>query len=124
MGQLRQVLIAMAEMHQYDTDPDMLADLQLQVADSYTKTPKLRLVWLEKLAELHIESQNWSEAGMCVCHCAALITEYLKSKKNTMVKLGRVSLLCFYGSHIFVASCANQIIVDMCLTLNNFTFLF
>jgi len=52
MDQLRQVLIAMAEMHQYDNDPDMLADLQLQVANSYKKTPKLRLVWLEKLAQL------------------------------------------------------------------------
>jgi len=88
MDQLRQVLIAMAEMHQYDNDPDMLADLQLQVANSYKKTPKLRLVWLEKLAQLHDDHGNASEAAMCVCQCAALITEYLKSKNNPMVMSG------------------------------------
>jgi hypothetical protein len=42
---------------------------------SYSKTPVLRLAWLEKLAQLHLDHENWSEAGMAVCHIGALIAE-------------------------------------------------
>ena len=90
MERLRRVRLDTAEMEHYGNDHEMLADLQARVADSYSKTPVLRLVWLERLAQLHVKNANWSEAGMCVCYCGALIAEHLRAvdAENAVIPLG------------------------------------
>lgn len=90
MERLKRVRLDTAEMEHYGNDHEMLADLQARVADSYSKTPVLRLVWLERLAELHVKNRNWSEAGMCVCYCGALIAEHLRAVDgmNAVIPLG------------------------------------
>ena len=44
---------------------------------SYQNSPDLRLTWLQNMAKDHLKYQNYTEAGMCFIHSAALVSEYL-----------------------------------------------
>ena len=48
-----------------------------RIAKGYQNSPDLRLTWLSNMAQKHMERNNYSEAGMCLIHSAALVSEYL-----------------------------------------------
>ncbi|XP_039612130.1 dedicator of cytokinesis protein 10 isoform X5 [Polypterus senegalus] len=77
---IRTVLMATSQMKEHEKDPEMLADLQYSLANSYASTPELRRTWLESMAKVHVRNGDLSEAAMCYIHIAALIAEYLKRK--------------------------------------------
>ncbi|GFO49935.1 dedicator of cytokinesis protein 9 [Plakobranchus ocellatus] len=72
--------MATAQMKENENDPELLVDLQYSLAQSYASTPELRKTWLDAMAKLHIRRGDFSEAGHCYLHIAALIAEYLKRK--------------------------------------------
>ena len=60
-------------------DKHTLGDLYYQIAEGYTHTPDLRLVWLENLAFLQQKHENFVESGIIFTHSADLIMDYLVS---------------------------------------------
>ncbi|VBB26410.1 unnamed protein product [Acanthocheilonema viteae] len=50
-----------------------LADLHVQLADSYRGSAALRSAWFETLAEMHIRERWFSEAAVCEAHVIAII---------------------------------------------------
>ena len=73
-------------------DPQMIADLFYQIADSYKNTPDLRLHWLDKLALLQEAQGNFVESGIVYTHSSALIVDYLISSGKIHPKLVDVSI--------------------------------
>ncbi|XP_028405691.1 dedicator of cytokinesis protein 9-like isoform X2 [Dendronephthya gigantea] len=74
------VLQATSRMKEYGDNVEMLVDLQYSLAKSYSSTPELRKTWLENMAAIHEQHNNYSEAAHCHIHAAALVAEYLKRK--------------------------------------------
>lgn len=58
---VRTVLMATASMKDLNHDPEMLADLQHSLANSYASTPELRLTWLQTMARSHDDNGDNSE---------------------------------------------------------------
>lgn len=87
MARVRTVLVNTVQLKKYSNDPEMLVDLQYDVADSYNNSPQLRLTWLESMASIHTREGHWSEAAMCVIHCAGIIAEQLKHRKGSIVEM-------------------------------------
>ncbi|XP_059484145.1 dedicator of cytokinesis protein 9 isoform X2 [Neocloeon triangulifer] len=77
---MRNVLMATAQMREHNHEPEVLNELQLNLADSYSCTPELRMTWLQALAGNHSKANSYSEAALCHLHMAALQAEYLKQK--------------------------------------------
>ncbi|CAL1287948.1 unnamed protein product [Larinioides sclopetarius] len=77
---IRTVLMATMQMKEHENDPEMLVDLQHQLANSYASTPALRKTWLESMARNHLKNGDYSEAAHCYIHIAAMEAEYLKQK--------------------------------------------
>jgi dedicator of cytokinesis protein 9/10/11 len=77
---MRNVLMATAQMREHNHEPEVLNELQLNLADSYSCTPELRVTWLQALAEHHAKAGAYSEAASCHLHMAALHAEYLRQK--------------------------------------------
>lgn len=68
------------KMNNCRDDPELLHDMYYTLAKSYGGAPDLRLTVLETLANLHVKSTNFAEAGFCTLNCAALVSEYLRFK--------------------------------------------
>ncbi len=79
---LAAILAATAHMPAAHDDPEMLLDLMYQVAACYQACPAVRLVWLQHMAQRHVERQHLAEAAQCLVHAAALVAEYLAVSKN------------------------------------------
>lgn len=47
------------------------------LVQGYQTSPDLRLTWLENMATKHKSQGHPAEAGMCLVHSAALVSEYL-----------------------------------------------
>lgn len=47
------------------------------MVQGYQTSPDLRLTWLENMATKHKSQGHPAEAGMCLVHSAALVSEYL-----------------------------------------------
>ncbi|GFY79358.1 dedicator of cytokinesis protein 9 [Trichonephila inaurata madagascariensis] len=77
---IRTVLMATMQMKEHENDPEMLVDLQHQLATSYASTPALRKTWLESMARNHLKNGDNSEAAHCYIHIAAMEAEYLRQK--------------------------------------------
>ncbi|VDN01206.1 unnamed protein product [Thelazia callipaeda] len=71
--QLRGVLSATSALSKAVDDPIRLADLHVQLADSYRGSAALRSAWFETLAEAHIRERWFSEAAVCEAHIIAII---------------------------------------------------
>ncbi|CAG9531380.1 unnamed protein product [Cercopithifilaria johnstoni] len=71
--QLRGVLSATGALAKAVDDPIRLADLHVQLADSYRGSAALRSAWFETLAETHIRERWFSEAAVCEAHVIAII---------------------------------------------------
>ena len=104
MKRLRTVLSSSAQMKEYHNDPEKLADLYYDLAQSYASSPELRKTWLNNLLELHASRGNYSEAAMCCLHMAGLIAEYLKLKGRPH-NTAHPCLVYFCYSH-FTVLCA------------------
>ena len=63
-------------------DNEMLIDLMYRIANCYMNTPNLRLIWLQNMAQKHLQIGNLVEAGHCLIHAGALIAEYLSILEN------------------------------------------
>ncbi|KAJ4456299.1 putative dedicator of cytokinesis protein 7 [Paratrimastix pyriformis] len=63
-------------------DTDLTADLQWRLAEGYTHTPELRVLWLDRLVELHQDKNNWDEAAVALIFKAAVIAEHLESLRS------------------------------------------
>lgn len=61
---IRTVLMATSQMKEHEKDPEMLADLQYSLANSYASTPELRRTWLESMAKIHVRNGDLSEVKM------------------------------------------------------------
>lgn len=70
--------MATTAMREHENDPEMLLDLQLRLANSYSATPALRRTWLEAMSRQHERNGNLTEAAYCLIHVAALEAEFLK----------------------------------------------
>ena len=88
INRLIQVLRDTAEMQHNGEDVEMQVDLMCRIADTYSNTPHLRVIWLEKVADIHIKEGNWAEAAMSVSHCAAVIAEHLKEDFPNPLNIG------------------------------------
>lgn len=66
---IRTVLMATMQMKEHENDPEMLVDLQYQLATSYASTPALRKTWLESMARNHLKNGDYSEVIILNCIC-------------------------------------------------------
>lgn len=79
---LNTILSDTVKMREYSDDHDMILDLMHRIANCYQNSPDMRLIWLQNMAQKHLERQNLVEAGQCLVHAAALIAEYLSMIEN------------------------------------------
>uniref|UniRef100_A0A158Q9N1 C2 DOCK-type domain-containing protein n=1 Tax=Enterobius vermicularis TaxID=51028 RepID=A0A158Q9N1_ENTVE len=59
-----------------------VADLHIQLADSYRGSSALRSAWFDTLAETHMRDRWFSEAAVCECHVLAIIAKELALSEN------------------------------------------
>nr|CDJ91787.1 Pleckstrin homology and Dedicator of cytokinesis domain containing protein [Haemonchus contortus] len=79
--QLRGVMSATVALKDAANDPIRLADLHIQLADSYRGSAALRSAWFDALADLHT-AENWhAEAAVCHAHSLAIIAKELAAKE-------------------------------------------
>uniref|UniRef100_A0A7E4UVM3 C2 domain-containing protein n=1 Tax=Panagrellus redivivus TaxID=6233 RepID=A0A7E4UVM3_PANRE len=77
IAQMRGVLSATGALTDAAEDPFRLADLHIQLADSYRGSASLRVTWFDSLAEKH-NAENWfSEAAVCLAHSVAIMAKEL-----------------------------------------------
>lgn len=74
---LHMILSDTVKMKEFEEDREMFIDLQYRIAKGYQNSPDLRLTWLQNMAKDHTKYHNYTEAGMCLVHSAALVAEYL-----------------------------------------------
>jgi dedicator of cytokinesis protein 6/7/8 len=79
---LNTILSDTVKMRDYTDDPIMLIDLMYRIANCYQNSPDMRLIWLQNMAQKHLQCQNLVEAGECLVHAAALVAEYLAMIEN------------------------------------------
>ena len=64
-------------MREFSDDPEMTLDLMHRIENCYQSNPDMRLIWLQNMAQKHLQRQNLAEAGQCLVHAAALVAEHL-----------------------------------------------
>lgn len=79
---LNTILSDTVKMREFNDDPEMLIDLMHRIANCYQNSPDMRLIWLQNMAQKHLQHQNLVEAGQCLIHAAALVAEYLSMIEN------------------------------------------
>jgi hypothetical protein len=79
---LNTILSDTVKMREFNDDPEMLIDLMHRIANCYQNSPDMRLIWLQNMAQKHLQHQNLVEAGQCLVHAAALVAEYLSMIEN------------------------------------------
>ncbi|EGT32352.1 hypothetical protein CAEBREN_20017 [Caenorhabditis brenneri] len=85
LRQLRGVMPATVALKDAANDPIRLADLHLQLADSYRGSAALRSPWFDTLAELYEQDRWFAEASVCHAHSVAIIARELEEKKELEV---------------------------------------
>ncbi|CAJ0943627.1 unnamed protein product, partial [Mesorhabditis belari] len=78
--QLRGVLEATSALIPAKNDPVKLADLHIQLADSYRGSAAYRSLWFDALAEVHSTGDWHSEAAVAYAHSVAIIAKELATK--------------------------------------------
>jgi hypothetical protein len=79
---LNTILSDTVKMREFNDDPEMLVDLMHRIANCYQNSPDMRLIWLQNMAQKHLQQHNLVEAGQCLVHAAALVAEYLAMIEN------------------------------------------
>lgn len=85
LRQLRGVMSATVALKDAANDPIRLADLHLQLADSYRGSAALRSAWFDTLAELYEQDRWFAEASVCHAHSVAIIARELEEKRELEV---------------------------------------
>ncbi|CAI2294693.1 unnamed protein product [Caenorhabditis sp. 36 PRJEB53466] len=85
LRQLRGVMSATVALKDAANDPIRLADLHLQLADSYRGSAALRSAWFDTLAELYEQDRWFAEASVCHAHSVAIIAKELEERKEIEV---------------------------------------
>ncbi|CAP25082.2 Protein CBG04359 [Caenorhabditis briggsae] len=85
LRQLRGVMTATVALKDAANDPIRLADLHLQLADSYRGSAALRSAWFDTLAELYEQDRWFAEAAVCHAHSVAIIARELEERKDLEV---------------------------------------
>lgn len=80
--------MATARMKDLNHDPEMLADLQHSLANSYASTPELRLTWLQTMARNHDDNGDFSEVYLNPFLQNHYLNSFFNSKKQTHCVLG------------------------------------
>ncbi|KAL7670821.1 hypothetical protein ACOME3_005740 [Neoechinorhynchus agilis] len=81
------------KMRDHIGEPELIADLMHRVANCYQTSPDLRLTWLQNMAQNHLQRSRYMEAGQCILHAAALVSEYLTtSYQRDYMPIGCVAL--------------------------------
>ncbi|CAI4230988.1 unnamed protein product [Auanema sp. JU1783] len=75
--QLRGVMTATVALKDASNDQIRLADLHIQLADSYRGSAALRSAWFDTLAEAHTADRWFSEAAVCHAHSVAIMAKEL-----------------------------------------------
>lgn len=60
---LNTILSDTVKMREFNDDPEMLVDLMHRIANCYQNSPDMRLIWLQNMAQKHLQHQNLVEAG-------------------------------------------------------------
>uniref|UniRef100_A0A1I7X3Q7 DOCKER domain-containing protein n=1 Tax=Heterorhabditis bacteriophora TaxID=37862 RepID=A0A1I7X3Q7_HETBA len=85
-------------------DPIRLADLHIQLADSYRGSAALRSAWFDTLAEAYAADRWYAEAAVCHAHSVAIIAKELKDREVKMSgkrHLGTYFRVRFFGKTHF-----------------------
>ncbi|CAB3407627.1 unnamed protein product [Caenorhabditis bovis] len=85
LRQLRGVMSATVALKDAANDPIRLADLHLQLADSYRGSAALRSAWFDTLAEIYEQDRWFAEASVCHAHSVAIIARELEENKEIEV---------------------------------------
>ncbi|KAK6112243.1 Dock and Zizimin C-2 domain family protein [Brugia pahangi] len=120
--QLRGVLSATDALAKAVDDPIRLADLHVQLADSYRGSAALRSAWFETLAETHIRERWFSEAAVCEAHVIAIIGRELAI--NGCAKIDWDLLACINDTIVkeeIVNDTDSEIIQQAGFSLDTFT---
>eukprot|EP01125_Pyxidicula_operculata_P019809 TRINITY_DN720_c2_g1_i1.p1 TRINITY_DN720_c2_g1~~TRINITY_DN720_c2_g1_i1.p1 ORF type:complete len:944 (+),score=239.58 TRINITY_DN720_c2_g1_i1:2637-5468(+) len=62
------------------TDPEQRSELLVCLANENLHSIEVRLKWLSKLAQLHVQYENWEEVGQCKVIISAIVAAYLSQK--------------------------------------------
>lgn len=71
--------MATMQMKEHENDPEMLVDLQYQLATSYASTPALRKTWLESMARNHLKNGDYSEVIILLSFHSSFPVQYFYS---------------------------------------------
>ncbi|CAI5439846.1 unnamed protein product [Caenorhabditis angaria] len=85
LRQLRGVMSATVALKDAANDPIRLAELHIQLADSYRGSAALRSAWFDTLAELYEQDRWFAEASVCHAHSVAIIARELEENKEIEV---------------------------------------
>ncbi|CAD6184343.1 unnamed protein product [Caenorhabditis auriculariae] len=85
LRQLRGVMSATVALKDAARDAIRLADLHLQLADSYRGSAALRSAWFDTLAEIYERDRWFAEAAVCYTHSVAIIAKELEEKGDLEV---------------------------------------
>jgi hypothetical protein len=99
ISKLRGVLSATGALSEAADDPIRLAELHIQLADSYRGSARLRCTWFDTLAETHINEGWIAEASVCMAHSIVIIAKELSQKQLITVDW---SLLDFINERIIL----------------------
>jgi hypothetical protein len=80
MERLFSVLKYSAKLARFRYDPEMTADLYIQLSLNYVDSPVLRVTWLRNLSAYHLSRGNMVEAACASVMVGALVHEYLTGK--------------------------------------------
>ncbi|VDO28052.1 unnamed protein product, partial [Brugia timori] len=119
--QLRGVLSATDALAKAVDDPIRLADLHVQLADSYRGSAALRSAWFETLAETHIRERWFSEAAVCEAHVIAIIGRELAINGLYSVEIPVFILKteCIYSFRTFIKAGCAKIDWDLLACIND-----
>lgn len=87
--------MATMQMKEHENDPEMLVDLQYQLATSYASTPALRKTWLESMARNHLKNGDYSEVIILNAICKR--TFYLYNLRTFYLLNCKTVLHAFYS---------------------------
>lgn len=71
-------------------DPEMMQELYLSIASSFSGSPELRVTWMENLSQLHAENEDYEEAAQCRVSIASMVAQYVKSREGCFGPMTRL----------------------------------
>eukprot|EP01129_Flabellula_baltica_P012848 TRINITY_DN5866_c0_g1_i1.p1 TRINITY_DN5866_c0_g1~~TRINITY_DN5866_c0_g1_i1.p1 ORF type:complete len:956 (-),score=177.26 TRINITY_DN5866_c0_g1_i1:18-2885(-) len=66
------------EIRTHNKDQEKLIDIYSNISKSLVEYPGIRLVWIDNMAKLHENNEDFVEAGQCKMFIACIIIQYLR----------------------------------------------